>query len=74
MSSGEEPGAAGGRGGSNAQGRLGKSGGRSSNSGGVAAAVAAYGDDKAAAAAYSLALARVRHETVQEGLRKKGHK
>lgn len=40
--------------------------------GGVGAAVAR--NDEKAAEAYSLALARVRHETVQEGMRKKGNK
>lgn len=65
--------------GASAKTRHGKSGrGGSSGSGGRACAgggdgTVAHNDEKAAEA-YSLALARVRHETVQEGLRKKGHK
>lgn len=71
LSPGEESGVPGGsRGGRASQARHGKSGGKTSNGSGGGAV--AHNDDKAAA--YSLALARVRHETVQEGLRKKGHK
>eukprot|EP00903_Cladosiphon_okamuranus_P009378 g8942.t1 len=65
--------------GASAKARLGKSGrgnsggssGRASGGGGVG--TVAHSDEKAAEA-YSLALAQVRHETVQEGLRKKGYK
>ncbi|CAM9321157.1 unnamed protein product, partial [Scytosiphon promiscuus] len=51
-------------------GRSGRTG--SGSSGGGGAPVAPRSSGEKAAAAYSLALARVRRETVQEGLRKKG--
>lgn len=60
-----------------AKARHGKSRGSSGSggrgSGGVGGGTVAHNDEKAAEA-YSLALARVRRETVQEGLRKKGNK